>query len=95
MCFRSPPPPPPLPEPEPVAPPPQPTAAEVITGQSRQQRSTATTKPVTGTQRKDIAKKGQRSAPNTTRTAARRGTASLRIPLLSNQTESGNLRTPL
>ena len=95
MCFRSPPPPPPPPPREPVAPPPQPTAAEVITGQSRQQRSTATTSPVTGTQRKDIAKKAQRSAPNTTRAAARRGTASLRIPLLSNQTESGNLRTPL
>ena len=79
MCFRSPPPPPPLPEPEPVAPKPEKTAEQVVTG----------------TQRKDIAKKGQRSAPNTTRAAARRGTASLRIPLLEQQTESGNLRTPL
>ena len=92
MCFRSPPPPPPPPPREPVAPPPEPTAEEVVSGQ---RRSTAATSPVTGTQRKHIAKKGQRAAPNTTRAAARRGTASLRIPLLSNQTESGNLRTPL
>ena len=50
---------------------------------------------VTGSQR-DIAKKGKKAATTTTRAAARRGTASLRIPLLSNtQTESGNLRTPV
>ena len=35
-------------------------------------------------------------ATATTKTAARKGTASLRIPLLTNQqTESGNLRTPV
>ena len=79
MCFRSPPPPPPLPDPEPVAPKAEKTAEQVVTG----------------TQRKDIAKKGKKSATATTRAAARKGTASLRIPLLSNQTESGNLRTPL
>ena len=50
---------------------------------------------VTGNQR-DIAKKGRKAATTTTRSAARRGTASLRIPLLTNaQTESGNLRTPV
>ena len=50
---------------------------------------------VTGTQR-DIAKKGRKAATTTTRSAARRGTASLRIPLLTNvKTESGNLRTPV
>ena len=80
MCFRSPPPPPPLPDPEPVAPKAEKTAEQVVTG----------------TQRKDIAKKGKKAATTTTRAAARRGTASLRIPLLSNtQTESGNLRTPV
>ena len=80
MCFRSPPPPPPLPDPEPVAPPPEKTADQVVTG----------------TQRKDIAKKGKKSATATTRAAARKVTASLRIPLLTNaQTESGNLRTPV
>ena len=50
---------------------------------------------VTGNQR-DIAKKGKKSATATTRAAARKGTASLRIPLLTNApTESGNLRTPV
>lgn len=50
---------------------------------------------VTGNQR-DIAKKGRRAATTTTRSAARKGTASLRIPLLTNaQTQSGNLRTPV
>ena len=50
---------------------------------------------VTGNQR-DIAKKGRKAATTTTRAAARKGTASLRIPLLTNaQTESGNLRTPV
>jgi len=93
MCFfRQPPPPPPPPPPEPVAPPPEPTAQEIVSGQKR---STATTSPITGSQRKDIAKKGQKAPVNTTRAAARRGTASLRIPLLEQQTESGNLRTPL
>ena len=80
MCFRSPPPPPPLPDPEPVAPKAEKTAEQVVTG----------------TQRKDIAKKGRKAATTTTRSAARNGTASLRIPLLTNtQTESGNLRTPV
>ena len=80
MCFRSPPPPPPLPDPEPVAPKAEKTAEQVVTG----------------TQRKDIAKKGRRAATTAARSAARRGTASLRIPLLTNtQTESGNLRTPV
>tara|TARA_B100000214_G_C23918470_1_gene604892 strand:- start:71 stop:310 length:240 start_codon:yes stop_codon:yes gene_type:complete len=50
---------------------------------------------VTGNQR-DIAKKGRKAATTTTRAAARKGTASLRIPLLTNaQTQSGNLRTPV
>jgi len=50
---------------------------------------------VTGNQR-DIAKKGKKAATTTTRAAARKGTASLRIPLLTNaQTQSGNLRTPV
>ena len=80
MCFRSPPPPPPLPDPEPVAPKAEKTAEQVVTG----------------TQRKAIAKKGKKSATATTRAAAGKGTASLRIPLLTNaQTESGNLRTPV
>ena len=80
MCFRSPPPPPPLPDPEPVAPKAEKTAEQVVTG----------------TQRKDIAKKGRKAATTTTRAAARRGTSMLRIPLLTNtQTESGNLRTPV
>ena len=80
MSFRSPPPPPPLPDPEPVAPKAEKTAEQVVTG----------------TQRKDIAKKGRKAATTTTRSAARKGTASLRIPLLTNaQTESGNLRTPV
>ena len=79
MCFRSPPPPPPLPAPEPVAPPPEKTAEQVITG----------------TQRQDIAKKGKKAASTTAKAVKRRGTASLRIPLLEQQTKSGNLRTPL
>ena len=80
MCFRSPPPPPPLPDPEPVAPKAEKTAEQVVTG----------------TQRKVIAKKGRKAATTTTRSAARRGTSSLRIPLLTNaQTDSGNLRTPV
>ena len=79
MCFRSPPPPPPLPDPEPVAPPPEKTADQVVTG----------------TQRQDIAKKGTKAASTTAKAVKRRGTASLRIPLLEQQTESGNLRTPL
>ena len=50
---------------------------------------------VTGNQR-DIAKKGRKAATTTTRAAGRKGTASLRIPLLTNaQTQSGNLRTPV
>ena len=49
---------------------------------------------VTG-DRRDIAKKGKKAASTTVRAAARKGTASLRIPLLEQQTESGNLRTPL
>ena len=79
MCFRSPPPPPPLPDPEQVAPKAEKTAEQVVTG----------------TQRKDIAKKGKKAASTTTKAVIRRGTASLRIPLLEQQTESGNLRTPL
>ena len=79
MCFRSPPPPPPLPDPEPVAPKAEKTAEQVVTG----------------TQRKDIAKKGKKAASTTTKAVKRRGTASLRIPLLEDQNESGNLRTPL
>ena len=80
MCFRSPPPPPPLPDPEPVAPKAEKTAEQILTV----------------TKRKDIAKKGKKSATATTRAAARKGTASLRIPLLTNaQTQSGNLRTPV
>ena len=54
MCFRSPPPPPPLPDPEPVAPKAEKTAEQVVTG----------------TQRKDIAKKGRKAATTTTRSAA-------------------------
>jgi len=50
---------------------------------------------VTG-QERDIAKKGKRAATTTTRAASRKGTASLRIPLLTNaNTQSGNLRTPV
>ena len=80
MCFRSPPPPPPLPDPEPVAPKAEKTAEQVVTGE----------------QRKDIAKKGKKSGAATGLAAKRKGTASLRIPLLTNtQTESGNLRTPV
>ena len=80
MCFRSPPPPPPLPDPEPVAPKAEKTDEQVVKGSKR----------------KDIAKKGRKAATTTTRSAARKGTASLRIPLLTNtQTESGNLRTPV
>ena len=79
MCFRSPPPPPPLPDPEPVAPKAEKTAEQVVTG----------------SQRKDIAKKGRKAASTTAKAVKRRGTASLRIPLLESQTESGNLRTPL
>ena len=79
MCFRSPPPPPPLPDPEPVAPPPEKTAEQVITG----------------TQRQDNAKKGKKAASTTAKAVKRRGTASLRIPLLDQQTDSGNLRNPL
>ena len=79
MCFGRPPSPPPLPDPEPVAPKAEKTAEQVVTGTQR-----------------DIAKKGRKAATTTTRSAARRGTASLRIPLLTNQqTESGNLRTPV
>ena len=80
MCFfRQPPPPPPLPDPEPVAPKAEKTAEQVVTG----------------TQRKDIAKKGKKAASTTAKAVKRRGTASLRIPLLEQQTKSGNLRTPL
>ena len=80
MCFGRPPSPPPLPDPEPVAPKAEKTAEQVVTGD----------------QRKDIAKKGRKSSTATTRSALRKGTASLRIPLLTNaQTESGNLRTPV
>ena len=79
MCFGRPPSPPPLPDPEPVAPKAEKTAEQVVTATQR-----------------DIAKKGRKAATTTTRSAARRGTASLRIPLLTNQqTESGNLRTPV
>ena len=50
---------------------------------------------VTG-QERDIAKKGKRAATTTTKAASRKGTASLRIPLLTNaNTQSGNLRTPV
>ncbi len=49
---------------------------------------------VTG-QKRNVAKKGRKAAGTTAKTAARQGTASLRIPLLEQQTKSGNLRTPL
>ena len=79
MCFGRPPSPPPLPDPEPVAPKAEKTAEQVVTGQERK-----------------LGKKGKKSATATAKTAARKGTASLRIPLLTNQqTESGNLRTPV
>ncbi len=80
MCFRSPPPPPPLPDPEPVAPKAEKTAEQVVTGQQR-----------------EVAKKGGKKAGRTKRReAGRTGTASLRIPLLSDTTsQSNNLSTPL
>jgi len=81
MCFRSPPPPPPLPDPEPVAPKAEKTAEQVVTGQQR-----------------EVAKTGSGAATGRTkkREARRKGTASLRIPLLSDTTsQSNNLSTPL
>jgi|TARA_R100000152_G_C6778069_1_gene208439 hypothetical protein len=80
MCFPRQPPPPP------PLPDPEPVAPKA--------EKTAE-QVVTGNQR-DIAKKGKKAATTTTRAAARKGTASLRIPLLTNaQTQSGNLRTPV
>ena len=80
MCFPRQPPPPP------PLPDPEPVAPKA--------EKTAE-QVVTGNQR-DIAKKGRKAATTTTRAAARKGTASLRIPLLTNaQTQSGNLRTPV
>ena len=83
MCFfRQPPPPPPLPDPEPVAPKAEKTAEQVVTGQ---QRTVAKEE-----------RKGRTIAAGK-RQLKRRGTASLRIPLLvSGQTNrSGNLNTPV
>tara|TARA_Y200000002_G_scaffold20298_1_gene15625 strand:- start:15211 stop:15462 length:252 start_codon:yes stop_codon:yes gene_type:complete len=83
MCFNSaPPPPPPLPDPEPTAPKAESTAEAVVTGQQRTQ----------------VRKKGQQKLGRTAaREAGRKGTASLRIPLLSKKetTRSGNLNTPI
>ncbi len=80
MCFRSPPPPPPLPDPEPVAPKAEKTAEQVVTGQQR-----------------EVAKgSGAATGRTKKREARRKGTASLRIPLLSDTTsQSNNLSTPL
>ena len=82
MCvFSSPPPPPPLPDPEPTAPKAEKTAEQVVTGQ----------------QRTSVKKKGQKLGRTAAREAGRKGTASLRIPLLArkNTTRSGNLNTPV
>ena len=73
------------PAPPPPPPPPEPTAPPP--------EKTAD-QVVTGDQR-DIAKKGTKAATTTAKAVKRRGTASLRIPLLDQQTNSGNLRTPL
>jgi len=82
MCFfQQPPPPPPLPDPEPVAPKAEKTAEQVVTGQQR-----------------TVAKKSRgRTALSGARQRQRRGTASLRIPLLARNrgTRSGNLNTPV
>tara|TARA_R100001015_G_C4420181_1_gene21097 strand:+ start:219 stop:467 length:249 start_codon:yes stop_codon:yes gene_type:complete len=82
MCFfQQPPPPPPLPDPEPVAPKAEKTAEQVVTGQQR-----------------TVAKKSRgRTASSGARQVKRRGTASLRIPLLARNrgTRSGNLNTPV
>ena len=82
MCvFSPPPPPPPLPDPEPTAPKAEKTADAVVTGQ----------------QRTSVKKKGQKLGRTAAREAGRKGTASLRIPLLGKKetTRSGNLNTPI
>ena len=78
MCiFRKPPEPPPLPEPRPTPPMPERTADA----------------PVTGRKRKETKAKNPLGSNRTGAATARRrlGTSSLRIPLASSGTSSGNL----